>query len=249
MKITKPNLPRRNNSVLYFAKTLKTSSSLEDFQRGSFFINSSSFCSSCSFIQVVSRTMMTLLTSVITTSFGIIYWQVRDTLSSVTECQGATYSIQNRILAGHAFTTKPSATIEVCVILCGEHPDCESINYFRKTKTCELNNMSLMSSPEHMVAFESAMYMTNAFRVPCYYDNECERQEEVCLLVVGGSKCEGNVNIFFKTIPFHLGISYTFDISRANRYLIWKIISIYFDSNVDAVVFVIVIVFGATFCN
>ena len=56
--------------------------------------------------------------------------------------------------------------------------------------------MSLMSSPEHMVAFESAMYMTNAFQVPCDYDNECERQEEVCLLVVGGSKCEGNVNIF-----------------------------------------------------
>ena len=249
MKITKPNLPRRNNSVLYFAETLKTSSSLEDFQRSSFFINSISFCSSCSFIQVVSRTMMTFLTSVITTSFVIIYWQVRDTLSSVTECQGATYSIQNRILADHAFTTKPSATIEVCVILCGEHPDCESINYFRKTKTCELNNMSLMSSPEHMVAFESAMYMTNAFRVPCYYDNECERQEEVCLLVVGGSKCEGNVNIFFKTIPFHLGISYTYDISRANRYLIWKIISIYFDNNVDAVVFVIVIVFGAIFCN
>ena len=67
--------------------------------------------------------------------------------------------------------------------------------------------------------------------------------------MAGGCKCEGNVNIFFKTIPFHLGISYTYDISRANRYLIWKIISIYFDNNVDAVVFVIVIVFGAIFCN
>ena len=55
--------------------------------------------------------------------------------------------------------------------------------------------------------------------------------------------------IFFKKKPLHLGISYTYDISRANRYLIWKIISIYFDNNVDAVVFVIVIVFGAIFCN
>ena len=193
---------------------------------------------------------MTLLTSVIATSFVIIYWQVRDTLSSVTECQEATNSIQNRILTGDAFTTKPSVTIEVCVILCVEHPNCESLNYFRKTKTCELNNMSLVSSPEHMVAFESAMYMTNAFRVPrCYYDIECERKEEVCQLVVGGSKCEGNVNIFFKTIPFHLGTSYTYDIGRENRYLIWKIISIYFESNVDAVVFVIVIVFGAIFCS
>ena len=33
--------------------------------------------------------------------------------------------------------------------------------------------------------------------------------------------------IFFKKKPLHLGISYTYDISRANRYLIWKIISIF----------------------
>ena len=144
---------------------------------------------------------MTLLTSVIATSFVIIYWQVRDILSSVTECQEATYSIQNRILAGHAFTTRPSATIEVCVILCGEHPNCKSINYFRNSKTCELNNMSRVSSPEHMVVFESAMYMTNAFRVPCNYDIECERQEEICQLAVGGSKCKGNLYVIFKQLP------------------------------------------------
>ena len=169
--------------------------------RGIIFINSSSFCSSSSFIPVVYRTIMTLLTSVIATSFVIIYWQVRDILSSVTECQEATYSIQNRILAGHAFTTRPSATIEVCVILCGEHPNCKSINYFRNSKTCELNNMSRVSSPKHMVVFESAMYMTNAFPVPCNYDIECERQEEICQLAVGGSKCKGNLYVIFKQLP------------------------------------------------
>ena len=40
---------------------------------------------------------------VIATSFVMIYWQLRDTLSSVTQCQDATYSIPNRILTGHAF--------------------------------------------------------------------------------------------------------------------------------------------------
>ena len=146
---------------------------------------------------------MLLTEGVIETVFMIIYWQVRETLSSVTQCQDTTFSIQNRVLVGHAFGTKPSANIEDCVILCVEHPNCESINYYRKTKICELNNKTAVSNPENMVHFELAMYMTNSIRIFfCkYFDFECGRQEDICQLEEGRNKCKGTANIFlFSTI-------------------------------------------------
>ena len=141
---------------------------------------------------------MTILPKgVIATFFVMIYWQLRDTLSSVTQCQDATYSIPNRILKGHTFTTKPSATMESCVIFCGEGLNCKSINFYRKAKTCELNNISAVTSPESMVDFELALYMTNAFLMPCFFDAECKLPEEICQLVEGGRKCTGNVGNLF----------------------------------------------------
>ena len=141
--------------------------------------------------------MTILLKGVIATFFVMIYWHLRATLSSVTQCQDATYSIPNRILKGHTFTTKPSATMESCVIFCGEGLNCKSINFYRKAKTCELNNMSAVTSPESMVDFELALYMTNAFLMPCFFDAECKLPEEICELVEGGRKCTGNVGNLF----------------------------------------------------
>ena len=141
--------------------------------------------------------MTILLKGVIATFFVMIYWHLRDTLSSVTQCQDATSSIPNRILKGHTFTTKPSATMESCVIFCGEGLNCKSINFYRKAKTCELNNMSAVTSPESMVDFELALYMTNAFLMPCFFDAECKLPEEICELVEGGRKCTGNVGNLF----------------------------------------------------
>ena len=139
---------------------------------------------------------MPLSKGAIATWSVLIYWQVRDTLSSITQCQGATYSIQNRVLTGHAFRTKPCATMECCVKLCGEDLNCKSINYYRKTKTCELNNVSAVVSPESMVDFELSMYMTNAFS-PCHLDFECEGQGRICQVMEDWSYCKGNIGILF----------------------------------------------------
>ena len=87
--------------------------------------------------------------------------------------------------------------MESCVIFCSEDLNCKSINFYRKAKTCELNNMSAVTSPESMVDFELALYMTNAFLMPCFFDAECKLPEEICELVEGGRKCTGNVGNLF----------------------------------------------------
>ena len=87
--------------------------------------------------------------------------------------------------------------MESCVIFCSEDLNCKSINFYRKAKTCELNNMSAETSPESMVDFELAMYMTNAFLMPCFFDAECKLPQEICELVEGGRKCKGNVGYLF----------------------------------------------------
>ncbi|KAJ7370567.1 hypothetical protein OS493_031302 [Desmophyllum pertusum] len=122
----------------------------------------------------------------------VIILRVQVTLASVTQCKDATYSIPNRVLASHAFLTKPSPNIEDCVIMCIEHRLCESSNYYRKTKVCELNDKTVISNPEDMVDFEWAIYMTNNVRIlPCYdFDFECGRQADICHLIKGGNMCK-----------------------------------------------------------
>ena len=57
--------------------------------------------------------------------------------------------------------------------------------------------MSAETSPESMVDFELAMYMTNDFPIPCLYDAECKLPGEICELVEGDKKCKGNVDNHF----------------------------------------------------
>ena len=134
---------------------------------------------------------------IITTVFVTLCCSVRVTLAdlaSVKQCKDATYSIPNRVLAGHAILTEPSPGIEDCVILCIERdPLCESINYYRKRKVCELNNKTIDSNPEDMVDFEWTIYMTNTVRLLLYneFDLECGRQTDICHLERGGIKCKG----------------------------------------------------------
>ncbi|PFX12789.1 Coagulation factor V [Stylophora pistillata] len=132
---------------------------------------------------------MPLIKGSVGTSFLLIYCQLRYTLSSVTQCQEATYSIPNRVLTGHGFATRPSTTMESCVIFCAEDPMCKSINYFRKRKICELNNSSAVMSPESMVDSELSIYMTNAFSA-CHLDVECGGPEEICQLLESGGECK-----------------------------------------------------------
>ena len=93
----------------------------------------------------------------------LLYYMSQVTFASVTQCEDAIRSIPNRVLAGHAFFTKQSPNNEDCVISCIAHdPSCESTNYYRKTKVCELNDKTAESNPEDLVDYEWAIYMTNS---------------------------------------------------------------------------------------
>ena len=137
----------------------------------------------------------------------VLYCLVQVTLASTKQCKEATYSIPNRVLAGSAILAKSSPGLQDCVILCVEHdPLCESINYYRKTKVCELNNKTIDSNPEDMVDFELAIYMTNSVRLlPCNgFDLECGRQTDICHVKQGGNNCKGKI----KQVPLNVYFSF-----------------------------------------
>ena len=133
---------------------------------------------------------------IITAMLTLLCYTSQETFASVTQCEDATNSIPNRVLAGHAFFTKQSPNIEDCVMSCiARDPLCDSTNYYRKTKVCELNDKTAESNPEDLVDYEWAIYMTNRIRLlPCYdFDSECGRQTDICQIKQGGNKCEGKI--------------------------------------------------------
>jgi len=130
---------------------------------------------------------------IITAMLTLLCYTSQVTFAFVTQCEDATDSIPNRVLAGHAFFTKESPNLTDCVMSCiGRDPPCESSNYYRKTKVCELNDKTAESSPEDLVDYEWAIYMTNSVRLlSCNgFDSECERQTDICQIKQGGNKCE-----------------------------------------------------------
>ena len=135
---------------------------------------------------------------IITAMFTLLCYTSQVTFASVTQCEAATYSIPNRVLAGHAFFTKQSPNLKDCVMSCIARDSlCESTNYYRKTKVCELNDKTAESNPEDLVDYEWAIYMTNNARLlPCNdFDSECGRQTDICQIRRGGNKCEGKIKL------------------------------------------------------
>ena len=135
---------------------------------------------------------------IITTMFTLLCYTSQVTFASVTQCKDATHSIPNRVLAGHAFFTKQSPNLKDCVMSCiARDPLCESTNYYRKTKVCDLNDKTAESNPEDLVDYEWAIYMTNSVRLlPCNnFDSECGRQTDICQIKLGGNKCEGKIKL------------------------------------------------------
>ncbi|KAL9978374.1 hypothetical protein ACROYT_G015877 [Oculina patagonica] len=131
---------------------------------------------------------------IVTTLSVTLFCLVQVTLASLRQCKDATYSIADRVLVGHALLTETCPSIGDCVALCVERdPLCESVNYYRKTKICELNDKTEDSNPDDMVDFEWAIYMTNSVRLlSCNNsDLECGRQTDICHLEIGGNKCKG----------------------------------------------------------
>ena len=121
------------------------------------------------------------MSPIIALTLVAIFCRVKDTLAATSEC--ATYSVQNRVLKRHAFVTKPTQNIEDCVISCIKHPSCQSSNYYRKKKMCELNDKTDISNPEDMMEVENANYMTNGVRFPpgcSKQDSECGRPGVIC---------------------------------------------------------------------
>ena len=67
--------------------------------------------------------------------------------------------MSGKALKGHTFKTKRVQDPNECLLFCASEPACQSYNYVKHGKICELNNSTKEASPGDFVQDESRFYM------------------------------------------------------------------------------------------
>ncbi|XP_068733139.1 EGF-like repeat and discoidin I-like domain-containing protein 3 [Montipora capricornis] len=116
-----------------------------------------------------------------------------------SQCR-TSFSNKNYVLVGHVIQTLKSTTFEKCTFSCEMDSRCFSVNYFAWHKTCELNNASSDSSPDHLVPRKGALSMDMVIRkhrtcasMRCENGGTCvpsPREHCKCFLGFSGFRCE-----------------------------------------------------------
>ena len=64
------------------------------------------------------------------------------------------------MLRGHVFQEHNAANIFTCSVLCKSNPRCQSVNYVRSRRLCELNNRTKEARPQDYVQDDYRLYLT-----------------------------------------------------------------------------------------
>ena len=75
-----------------------------------------------------------------------------------------TSSIGGLVLTRHAYRSFASSDMMACYQNCRNEELCQSINFHRDSRICELNNRTDVVSPVNFVKKEDAFYFVNPFR-------------------------------------------------------------------------------------
>ncbi|XP_031570338.1 EGF-like repeat and discoidin I-like domain-containing protein 3 [Actinia tenebrosa] len=67
-------------------------------------------------------------------------------------------------LRGQSYKTYDTVTLERCILLCEQETGCFSINYFKRTRECQLNNSSNNDFIENFVQDDACLYIDNVLR-------------------------------------------------------------------------------------
>ena len=80
-------------------------------------------------------------------------------VASGPQCKPTEQSVSGKALKGHTFKTKRVQDPYECLIFCDSELACQSYNYVKTGKTCELNNRTKEARPGDFVQDESRFYM------------------------------------------------------------------------------------------
>ena len=75
-----------------------------------------------------------------------------------------TSSVGGLVLTRHAYRSFASSDMMACYQNCRNEEPCQSINFHRDSRICELNNRTDVVSPVNFVKKEDAFYFVNPFR-------------------------------------------------------------------------------------
>ena len=80
-------------------------------------------------------------------------------VASGPQCKPTEQSVSGKALKGHTFKTKRVQDPYECLMFCDSELTCQSYNYVKTGKTCELNNRTKEARPGDFVEDESRFYM------------------------------------------------------------------------------------------
>ena len=80
-------------------------------------------------------------------------------VGSGPQCKPSEQSVSRKALKGHTFKTKRVQDPYECLVFCDSELTCQSYNYVKPGKICELNKRTKEARPGDFVEDESRFYM------------------------------------------------------------------------------------------
>lgn len=90
------------------------------------------------------------------TTFFIV---ARIMATGVPQCDSAEQSVSGKALRGHTYKTRRVQDPYECLVFCDSELTCQSYNYVKPGRICELNNKTKEEKPEDFVQDENRFYM------------------------------------------------------------------------------------------
>ena len=79
--------------------------------------------------------------------------------TGVPQCDPAEQSVSGKALRGHTYKTRRVQDPYECLVFCDSELTCQSYNYVKSGRICELNNRTKEEKPEDFVQDENRFYM------------------------------------------------------------------------------------------
>lgn len=92
-------------------------------------------------------------------TFTTFFIVARIMATGVPQCDPAEQSVSGKALRGHTYKTRRVQDPYECLVFCDSELTCQSYNYVKPGRVCELNNRTKEEKPEDFVQDENRFYM------------------------------------------------------------------------------------------
>ena len=92
-------------------------------------------------------------------TFTTFFIVARIMATGVPQCDPAEQSVSGKALRGHTYKTRRVQDPYECLVFCDSELTCQSYNYVKPGRICELNNRTKEEKPEDFVQDENRFYI------------------------------------------------------------------------------------------